>query len=73
MKLREKERGHPMEDSYIPKPQLATRYGKTGRTLERWIHDGKGPPGFPKPIKILGRDYFKASEVETFEKGLTRK
>jgi predicted DNA-binding transcriptional regulator AlpA len=63
----------PMEDNYIPKPQLAIRYGKTGRTIERWVHDGKGPPGFPKPIKILGRDYFKSSEISEFEKSLKAK
>jgi len=62
-----------MDDALIPKPQIAARYGKSGRTIERWIHGDRRPPGFPDPIEINGRQYFRPSEILEFEKSLKAK
>lgn len=52
-------------DYHMDIADVAERYGKTIRTIERWIADEK--LGFPKPIVINKRRFFRASELQQFD------
>lgn len=52
-------------DYHMDISEVAERYGKTIRTIERWIADEK--LGFPKPIVIKKRRFFRASELQQFD------
>ncbi len=52
-------------DYHMDISEVAERYGKTIRTIERWLADEK--LGFPKPIVINKRRFFRASELQQFD------
>lgn len=52
-------------DYHMDISEVAERYGKTIRTIERWLADET--LGFPKPIVIKKRRFFRASELQQFD------
>lgn len=52
-------------DYHMDITEVAERYGKSIRTIERWLADEK--LGFPKPLVINKRRLFKASELQQFD------
>jgi predicted DNA-binding transcriptional regulator AlpA len=55
-----------LSDNLIPAPAVWRRYGKTDRTLDRWLQDES--LGFPRPTVIRGRRYFKEAELIEWER-----
>jgi predicted DNA-binding transcriptional regulator AlpA len=53
-------------DNLLPAPSVWRRYGKTDRTLDRWLQDET--LGFPRPTVIRGRRYFKEAELIEWER-----
>lgn len=53
-------------DNMLPAAQVWKRYGKTDRTLDRWLKD-EGL-GFPRPLVIRNRRYFKEAELIEWER-----
>lgn len=53
-------------DEYLTQPKVRRRYGVSDMTVWRWVHDSR--LGFPQPIQIGRRNYFKLSELEEFER-----
>lgn len=47
---------------------VASRYGRSLRTLMRWIRDR--PSGFPAPMQINRRYYWSENDLEVWEKSL---
>ena len=47
-----------------PRPRNWRRYSITDMTLSRWLAD----KGFPKPVNISGRRYWRFSEIREFER-----
>ncbi|QBK30781.1 helix-turn-helix transcriptional regulator [Roseitalea porphyridii] len=54
------------DDVFVPRPQVRKRYGVSDMTIHRWLRDER--MGFPRPIKIRGRCYFRESELVAFER-----
>jgi MerR HTH family regulatory protein len=54
-----------------PKRAVAARYGVTTRTVDRWHRDEK--LGFPKPIVINGRNYYREDELSEFDHQCARR
>jgi predicted DNA-binding transcriptional regulator AlpA len=57
--------------SYLTSSQLGQRYHRTQRTLARWIKSR--PDGFPKPIKLNGRNLWPQDKIESWEQWLASK
>jgi predicted DNA-binding transcriptional regulator AlpA len=53
-------------DNLLPAPAVWRRYGKTDRTLDRWLQDET--LGFPRPTVIRSRRYFKEAELIEWER-----
>lgn len=53
-------------DNLIPAAKVCARYGRTDRTLDRWLKDES--LNFPRPVVIRGRRYFKETEIVAWEK-----
>ena len=52
--------------SFLTAPQVRQRFGGiTNMTLWRWARDAR--VGFPHPVVINGRRYYRESEIEAFE------
>jgi len=49
----------------IPAPALAQEFRVTRRTLGRWFTNEK--LGFPKPVEINTRLYFKRADIEAWK------
>lgn len=47
----------------LTEPALASRYGKTVRTLQRWRAEGYGPPY----LRIGGSIFYRTEDIEAFE------
>jgi predicted DNA-binding transcriptional regulator AlpA len=60
-----------MTDNLIPAPQVYKRYGKTDRTLDRWLRDEA--LGFPRPTYIKNRRYFSEAELVAWERSRASK
>ncbi|MGM4921242.1 DNA-binding protein [Tardiphaga sp. 813_E8_N1_3] len=56
----------PTKDNMLPAPAVWKRYGKTDRTLARWLNDET--LGFPRPTVIRGRRYFYEVEIIEWER-----
>ncbi len=56
---------------HIPKSAVAARYSVTTRTVDRWHNDEK--LGFPKPIVINGRNYYREDELVEFDRQCARR
>lgn len=50
----------------LPTRVVARRYSVVGRSIDRWIDNPA--LGFPKPIRINGRNYFDEAELDEFDK-----
>ena len=58
-------------ESYVPAAQVCRRYGKTDRTLDRWLKDEN--LGFPRPMIVRSRRYFKEAELLEWERAQASK
>jgi predicted DNA-binding transcriptional regulator AlpA len=58
-------------DSMLPAPQVWRRYRKSDKTLDRWLKD-EGL-GFPRPIYIRNRRYFREAELIEWERAQASK
>ena len=52
-------------DKMLPAPVVWDRFGKTSKTLDRWVKDDR--LGFPRPIYIRDRRYFREAELIEWE------
>jgi predicted DNA-binding transcriptional regulator AlpA len=59
-----------MQKSLIPDPIVAKRYHVSFTTLWRWDRDPD--LNFPKPIRIRGRKYRDADELDAFDAARAR-
>jgi DNA-binding XRE family transcriptional regulator len=50
---------------YLNGPEVRKRYGISAQTIIKWTKDEK--LGFPNPIKIRGRNFWKPEELEAFD------
>jgi predicted DNA-binding transcriptional regulator AlpA len=51
---------------FLTGPEVDKRYGRSEQSRWRW---GKDPElGFPTPIKIKGRSFYRLRELEEFER-----
>jgi predicted DNA-binding transcriptional regulator AlpA len=53
------------EDAMISAPRVRAKFGITEMTLYRWVHDAD--LGFPQPLKVRERNFFRASELLRWE------
>jgi predicted DNA-binding transcriptional regulator AlpA len=53
-------------DNLIPAPRVCDRYNRNERTLDRWLKDDE--LGFPRPIYIKNRRYFREVDLITWER-----
>ena len=58
-------------DNLIPAPHVCGRYNRNERTLDRWLKD-EGL-GFPRPIYIKNRRYFREAELVAWERAQASK
>jgi predicted DNA-binding transcriptional regulator AlpA len=56
---------HSPQRRLIPDPQVCRRYGVHPSTLRNW--DLSPTLGFPKPVKIRGRNYRVEPELDEFD------
>jgi predicted DNA-binding transcriptional regulator AlpA len=63
--------GHNGGPIMLPAPDVWRRYGKSDRTLDRWLQDES--LGFPRPTVIRGRRYFKEVELIEWERNQAAK
>jgi|HubBroStandDraft_3_1064219.scaffolds.fasta_scaffold789947_2 hypothetical protein len=56
---------------HLPKALTAARYHVTTRTIDRWHRDEK--LGFPEPIVINGRNYYREDELSEFDRRCARR
>jgi predicted DNA-binding transcriptional regulator AlpA len=52
-------------EDLLPAVHLLARYRVSDMTLFRWLKDEK--LGFPKPIRINGRRYWRLADLQAFE------
>jgi hypothetical protein len=53
------------DEVFLPSAQVKRRYNVTDMSPWRWLHDAE--LGFPQPIEIGGRRYWRLSELQRFE------
>jgi predicted DNA-binding transcriptional regulator AlpA len=54
------------DEVFLPAPQVRRRYGNiSDMALWRWLNDPE--LGFPQPVDIGGRRYFRLSQLQEFE------
>ena len=53
-------------DKKLPARVVWGRFGKTSKTLDRWIKDDR--LGFPRPMYIRNRRYFREAELIEWER-----
>jgi hypothetical protein len=59
----------PQEDgstALLPARRVLDRYGICARTLDRWVKDES--IGFPKPVVVRRRRYWRVGELTAFER-----
>lgn len=52
-------------EDLLPATPVRARYGVSDMTIFRWLNDEK--LGFPKPIRINGRRYWRIADLQAFE------
>jgi predicted DNA-binding transcriptional regulator AlpA len=52
-------------ERYLTGPDVDKRYGRSSQSRWRWSKDPE--LGFPKPLKIKGRNLYKLAELEAWE------
>lgn len=60
---RHNDHGAKIEDGFIPEHDLASRYSKAVRTLQRWRAKGYGPTY----MRIGGSIFYRKEDIEAFE------
>jgi hypothetical protein len=50
----------------LPRREVRKRYNVCDKSIQRWCQDPK--LGFPPPVEINGRHYWREPELETFER-----
>jgi predicted DNA-binding transcriptional regulator AlpA len=55
----------PSEDIHLPAPQVRLRYGRSDMWLWRLLRDEKS--GFPRPLVINKRRYWRLSDLKNWE------
>ena len=53
------------QQTYLPSSAVRARYGVSDMTIWRWLHNDK--LGFPAPLRINGRRYWRLIELEAWE------
>ena len=53
------------QTSYLPAGAVRARYGVSDMSIWRWLH--QEALGFPTPIRINGRRFWKLAELESWE------
>jgi predicted DNA-binding transcriptional regulator AlpA len=53
-------------DKILPSRVVCGRFGRTSKTLDRWIKDDR--LGFPRPMYIRNRRYFREAELIEWER-----
>jgi predicted DNA-binding transcriptional regulator AlpA len=56
-------------EKLLPAKKVRERYGVSDQTIWRWLHDKNS--GFPRPIRIQGRRYWRRDELLTWEASKT--
>ena len=56
---------HPADPAYalVPLSQVAREFGRTRRTLTRWLNE----PGFPPVFKIHAKNYVERAALEAWK------
>lgn len=54
------------DKQFLTKPNLARRWQKTSRTIDRWLENPA--EGFPVPVIIGGRKHWDLDDIEAFER-----
>jgi hypothetical protein len=62
---------HHSLENMLPAAAVWRRYGKTDRTRDRWLKDEQ--LGFPRPVVIRNRRYFKEAELLYWERAQASK
>jgi predicted DNA-binding transcriptional regulator AlpA len=57
---------NPATTIYLSGVEVRERYRCSYQTIWRWINNPE--MGFPKPMKINGRNYFMTAELEAFDR-----
>lgn len=52
-------------EDLLPATPVRARYGVSDMTIFRWLADPK--LGFPQPIRINGRRYWRLADLQAFE------
>ena len=55
-----------LQNEYLPAPAIQVRYGISALTLWRWTRDPK--LGFPVPLIVNRRRFFRRAEIEAWER-----
>jgi predicted DNA-binding transcriptional regulator AlpA len=53
------------QQTYLPTAAVRARYGVSDMSLWRWLHNEA--LGFPHPMRIQGRRFWKLAELESWE------
>jgi hypothetical protein len=53
------------QQTYLPAAAVRARYSVSDMSLWRWLRDVE--LGFPQPLRINGRRFWKVSDLEAFE------
>jgi predicted DNA-binding transcriptional regulator AlpA len=61
----------PESSARLPISAVATRYGVTNRSIDRWMRSDT--LNFPVPIYINSHKYWSVSDLETWERELATK
>ena len=54
-----------LQTTFLPAGQVRSRYGVSDMAIWRWLHNER--LGFPRPIRINGRRFWKRTELEAWE------
>ena len=57
--------GHEPGQTFLTGPQVQARYQKSAVTMWRWVRDDA--LGFPAPIQINRRNFWRLSDLEAWE------
>ncbi|HMQ94811.1 MAG TPA: hypothetical protein PKA33_08590 [Amaricoccus sp.] len=56
---------NPISPHFIDAARTAARYGKTIRTIDRWLEDGR--LAFPRPLHIGRMRFWRIADLEAWE------
>jgi predicted DNA-binding transcriptional regulator AlpA len=56
-------------DRLLAAKKVRERYGVSDQTIWRWLHDKNS--GFPKPVRLQGRRYWRLDKLQAWEASKT--